>query len=48
VEHEVSPKEEALQCGECHMESNRMDWKALGYKGDPMKVGGRFARAGKK
>ena len=39
--HEVSPKEEALQCGECHMGGKRMDWKALGYKGDPMKTGGR-------
>lgn len=42
AQHEVSPKEEALQCGECHMGGNRMDWKALGYKGDPMRVGGRF------
>ena len=39
--HEVAPKEMALQCGECHMGSSRMDWKALGYKGDPMKFGGR-------
>lgn len=41
AQHEVSPKEEALQCGECHMGGDRMDWKALGYKGDPMKTGGR-------
>lgn len=39
--HEVAPKEDALQCGECHMGSKRMDWKALGYKGDPMSKGGR-------
>lgn len=39
--HEVAPKENALQCGECHMGSKRMDWKALGYKGDPMLSGGR-------
>jgi hypothetical protein len=39
--HEVSPKEDAVQCGECHMGGKRMDWKALGYKGDPMKTGGR-------
>lgn len=39
--HEVAPKEDALQCGECHMGSKRLDWKALGYKGDPMSVGGR-------
>lgn len=42
--HEVSPKEDALQCGECHMGGKRMDWKALGYKGDPMKTGGRTAK----
>ncbi|MDD2734795.1 MAG: tetrathionate reductase family octaheme c-type cytochrome [Desulfuromonadaceae bacterium] len=41
AEHEVSPKEDALQCGECHMGGDRMDWKNLGYKGDPMKFGGR-------
>ena len=39
--HEVVPKENALQCGECHMGAKRMDWKALGYKGDPMQFGGR-------
>jgi octaheme c-type cytochrome (tetrathionate reductase family) len=39
--HEVSPKEDALQCGECHMGGKRMNWKELGYKGDPMKTGGR-------
>jgi len=43
VAHEVSPKEDALQCGECHMGGKRMDWAALGYKGDPMQVGGRNA-----
>lgn len=44
AQHEVSPKEDALQCGECHMGGNRLDWKALGYKGDPMQVGGRFGK----
>lgn len=39
--HEVAPKENSLQCGECHMGSKRMDWKSLGYKGDPMQSGGR-------
>lgn len=43
AQHEVSPKEDALQCGECHMGGKRMDWKALGYKGDPMTIGGRFS-----
>jgi len=46
--HEVAPKEQALQCGECHMGAKRMDWKALGYKGDPMQVGGRVIKVGKK
>lgn len=41
VQHEVAPKEDALQCGECHMGAKRLDWKALGYKGDPMQFGGR-------
>jgi hypothetical protein len=30
------------------MGAKRMDWKALGYKGDPMQVGGRVIKAGKK
>jgi hypothetical protein len=41
VTHEVAPREQAVQCGECHMGGKRLDWKALGYRGDPMKVGGR-------
>ena len=44
--HEVAPKEDAVQCGECHLGGKRMDWKALGYKGDPMQNGSRtFAGA---
>lgn len=39
-DHMVAPKEDALTCGECHMGATRMDWKALGYKGDPMLIGG--------
>jgi octaheme c-type cytochrome (tetrathionate reductase family) len=39
--HMVAPKEKALQCTDCHGERSRMDWKALGYAGDPMKTGGR-------
>ncbi len=38
--HEVVPKEKALTCGDCHMGGKRMDWKALGYNGDPMSMGG--------
>lgn len=39
-DHMIAPKEQALTCGECHMGATRMDWKALGYKGDPMLIGG--------
>jgi hypothetical protein len=39
--HMVQPKEEALQCTECHGEGGRLDWAALGYEGDPMVWGGR-------
>ena len=40
--HMVQPKENALQCAECHSANGRMDWKALGYPGDPIDFGGRF------
>ena len=36
INHMVAPKEEALTCLECHGDQGRMDWKELGYKGDPM------------
>jgi len=36
VNHMVSPKEQALGCLDCHGEQGRLDWQALGYKGDPM------------
>ncbi len=39
--HNVTPKEEALRCADCHGAGGRMDWKALGYPGDPSRVGGR-------
>lgn len=40
INHEVAPKENALKCGDCHFGRNkRLDWKALGYDGDPMRVG---------
>lgn len=39
--HAVTPKQNALQCNDCHGAGTRMDWKALGYAGDPQKVGGR-------
>jgi len=41
--HMVAPKENALQCFDCHTKEGkaRMNWGALGYEGDPMVVGGR-------
>ncbi len=36
LDHMVSPKEDALKCLDCHGDDGRLDWKALGYKGDPM------------
>lgn len=46
ITHMVAPKERALQCDECHVEAGEegpLDWKALGYPGDPMFFGGRMA-----
>ena len=40
--HMVQPKENALQCNDCHSANGRLDWEALGYPGDPMEWGGRF------
>jgi octaheme c-type cytochrome (tetrathionate reductase family) len=39
--HMVVPKEQALGCTDCHGEHGRLDWKALGYAGDPIETGGR-------
>jgi octaheme c-type cytochrome (tetrathionate reductase family) len=39
--HMVAPRSEALQCQACHSEGGRMDWKALGYPGDPIRWGNR-------
>ncbi len=36
INHMVAPKAEALQCLDCHGDQGRMDWRGLGYKGDPM------------
>lgn len=44
--HMVVPKEEALQCHDCHGENGRMDWEALGYYGDPIRWGGRAQTIG--
>ena len=40
--HMVQPKENALQCDDCHSSNGRLDWEALGYPGDPMEWGGVF------
>lgn len=40
INHMVSSKQEALKCNDCHGNKGRLDWKALGYKGDPRKVKG--------
>jgi hypothetical protein len=46
--HEVVPKAQALKCADCHgATSNRLDWKALGYKGDPQQSGGRKVKVKK-
>ncbi len=34
--HEVQPAAEALRCLDCHGPEGRLDWKALGYGGDPL------------
>ncbi len=39
--HQVEPKERALRCQDCHGNSSRMDWPALGYAEDPIQTGGR-------
>jgi octaheme c-type cytochrome (tetrathionate reductase family) len=42
--HMVAPKEQALQCTACHAENGRLDWRALGYDGDPAFTGSRRHR----
>lgn len=41
INHMVVPKEQALACTDCHGEQGRLNWKELGYRGDPQKVGSR-------
>lgn len=41
ISHMVQPAEDALQCDACHSPNGRLDWKALGYPGDPIEWGGR-------
>jgi octaheme c-type cytochrome (tetrathionate reductase family) len=41
LSHMVAPRENALQCTDCHGDNGRFDWQALGYFGDPIDWGGR-------
>lgn len=41
LSHMVQSKEKALQCADCHAERGVLDWRALGYEGDPAFRGGR-------
>ena len=42
IHHTVAPAKKALKCYHCHHRTKSvMDWKALGYPGDPMSKGGR-------
>ena len=36
VNHEVTEKQKALQCLDCHGEQCRLNWQALGYQGSPV------------
>jgi octaheme c-type cytochrome (tetrathionate reductase family) len=44
LNHEIPPKGQALSCTNCHSPEGVMDFKALGYKGDPAITGGRFRK----
>jgi hypothetical protein len=39
IHHGVVPAEDALRCEDCHFYGKRLDWKALGYTGDPILTG---------
>lgn len=43
IAHGVQPSENALGCDDCHSSGGRMDWKALGYDGDPREAAKRKA-----
>jgi octaheme c-type cytochrome (tetrathionate reductase family) len=38
LSHMVQPAARALRCSDCHGERTRLDWRALGYDGDPMEA----------
>ena len=43
INHMIAPAKRSLKCADCHFgkESKRLNWEQLGYKGDPMRTGGR-------
>ena len=41
LSHMVAPKQKALACTDCHGAKSRLNWKRLGYAGDPITGGGR-------
>jgi octaheme c-type cytochrome (tetrathionate reductase family) len=41
LSHMVAPKSQALTCTDCHGPTGQMNFRALGYSGDPIRVGGR-------
>ncbi len=41
LSHMVQPKQQALQCTDCHAAQGILDWRRLGYEGDPAFSGGR-------
>jgi len=45
LSHMVTESSQALQCRDCHGPQGRLDWRALGYRGDPLTYGGRRAQA---
>lgn len=47
LHHMIPPKANALKCGDCHDGGKRLDWRELGYAGDPKKVGARKLPAAK-
>lgn len=38
INHMVAEADKALGCLDCHGDNGRLDWKELGYKGDPLKT----------
>ncbi len=39
LDHMIAPAKSSLKCIDCHAEKSRIDWKALGYPGDPQQTG---------